>query len=68
MLVGDGAQLPPVGCNTSPALNLSIENGLRFNFAEIELTEVVRQELNSSILLNAHSIRTEDMAILNLAQ
>ncbi|MAO46795.1 MAG: ATP-dependent endonuclease [Crocinitomicaceae bacterium] len=58
MLVGDGAQLPPVGCNTSPALNLStLKMDYGLTVAEIELTEVVRQELNSSILLNAHKLR-----------
>ena len=60
ILVGDGAQLPPVGSNTSPALDIDY---LKFSFditvASIELTEVVRQELNSSILINAHNIRTD---------
>lgn len=58
ILVGDSAQLPPVGCKNSPALD---ENSLRtahlLTIATIELTEVVRQELNSSILFNAHNLR-----------
>ena len=58
ILVGDGAQLPPVGCVLSPALDLAyIRKGFDLTVAEIELTEVVRQELNSSILINAHSLR-----------
>ena len=58
ILVGDNAQLPPVGCSDSPALD---EAGLKFSYtltiATVELTEVVRQELNSSILINAHGLR-----------
>lgn len=60
MLVGDGAQLPPVGCVTSPALDLAyMKTGFGLTAAEVELTEVVRQELDSSILINAHSLRLE---------
>ena len=58
ILVGDSAQLPPVGCKFSPALD---EHNLRtshaLTIATVELTEVVRQELNSSILFNAHQLR-----------
>ena len=58
VLVGDGAQLPPVGCVTSPALDLGyLKAGFDLTVAEVELTEVVRQELDSSILINAHSLR-----------
>jgi len=58
ILVGDGAQLPPVGCVMSPALDLAyMKSGFHLTVAEVELTEVVRQELNSSILINAHSLR-----------
>ncbi len=58
ILVGDGAQLPPVGCVLSPALDLAyMKTGFQLTVAEVELTEVVRQELNSSILINAHSLR-----------
>ena len=60
ILVGDDAQLPPVGCDTSPALD---ENGLRSGFyltiATIRLTDVVRQELDSGILFNAHRLRLQ---------
>ncbi|HMR18093.1 MAG TPA: AAA family ATPase [Sphingobacterium sp.] len=60
MLVGDTAQLPPVGLLTSPALDsnvLSHEFGISTFL--YELTEVVRQQKNSGILYNATKIRNE---------
>lgn len=58
MLVGDTAQLPPVGSADSPALNLSV---LKDHFAlevfSYELTDVVRQEKASGILYNATALR-----------
>ena len=58
MLVGDTAQLPPVGSAESPALKLSV---LKDHFAmevfSYELTDVVRQEKASGILFNATKIR-----------
>ena len=60
VLVGDDAQLPPVGHAESPALN---EDRLRRDFnltvATIRLTDVVRQELDSGILFNAHELRLQ---------
>jgi len=60
MLVGDTAQLPPVGLVKSPALDadyISMEFGLHvFTY---ELTDVVRQDKNSGILYNATKIRNE---------
>ena len=57
LLVGDTAQLPPVGLDISPALS-SIELEMYdLNVTEVELTEVVRQEENSGILANATTIR-----------
>ncbi len=58
ILVGDTAQLPPVGVAESPALDeqyLRVSYGL--NIFNIELTEVVRQEKNSGILHHATRIR-----------
>ncbi|HHZ95371.1 MAG TPA: ATP-dependent endonuclease [Flavobacteriales bacterium] len=58
VLVGDNAQLPPVGCDSSPALNegrIRASHGL--TIATVELTDVVRQEIDSSILANAHALR-----------
>lgn len=57
ILVGDTAQLPPVGLAMSPALDASVleENG--FSVKEFELKEVVRQTADSGILFNATLIR-----------
>jgi exodeoxyribonuclease-5 len=57
ILVGDTAQLPPVGLDISPALS---RNDLEYydrNIFEYELTDVVRQDMNSGILCNATLIR-----------
>lgn len=58
ILVGDTAQLPPVGAEESPALDPAY---LRLNYGldvfSIELTEVVRQEKNSGILFQATNLR-----------
>jgi len=57
ILVGDTAQLPPVGLDISPALakeELDFYDRVVF---EHELTEVVRQDQNSGILYNATFIR-----------
>jgi exodeoxyribonuclease-5 len=57
VLVGDTAQLPPVGLNISPALeNTSLEN-YGFSVKMVELTEVVRQAEGSGILSNATGLR-----------
>ncbi len=56
LLVGDSAQLPPVGLDASPALSVEYMaqiGGVRFE----TLTEVVRQEKASGILYNATRIR-----------
>ncbi len=57
MLVGDTAQLPPVGLELSPALSSSELEMLDLSPTEIELTEVVRQSEGSGILHNATAIR-----------
>lgn len=60
MLIGDTAQLPPVGQSESPALDeryLSAAFGL--NVIVSELTEVVRQQQLSGILANATSLRNQ---------
>ncbi len=58
ILSGDTAQLPPVGLNISPALNLgyikSIINIAGFAF---EMKEVMRQSLDSGILATATALR-----------
>lgn len=58
ILIGDSAQLPPVGLTISPALDenhLKLTYNLDIHF--FELKEVVRQSLNSGILANATKIR-----------
>ncbi len=58
LIIGDSAQLPPISSNISYALNeafLKEEYGKNIN--SIELTEVVRQDLNSGILSYATLIR-----------
>lgn len=58
ILVGDSAQLPPVGLELSPALSRDRLENLGFSVREFELTEVVRQAEDSGILENATAIRT----------
>jgi len=57
VLVGDTAQLPPVGLSISPALEAFTLEQYGFGVKEVELTEVVRQEKGSGILSNATEIR-----------
>ena len=56
ILVGDAAQLPPIGLDRSPALSeeyMSGVGGVRFS----ELRTVVRQQADSGILVNATHLR-----------
>ncbi len=56
ILIGDSAQLPPVGLDCSPALSrdyMSMMGGADF----VELTTVVRQQKESGILYNATLVR-----------
>jgi len=58
ILMGDTAQLPPVGHDYSGALDKeNLEYKYRLHVVEIELNEVVRQEKASGILANATNIR-----------
>ena len=58
LLVGDTAQLPPVKLNLSPALDGDyIKSRFFITLYEHELTEVVRQEVESGILANATALR-----------
>jgi len=60
ILLGDSAQLPPVGITLSPALDLQyLQNNFRLNTHSFELVEVVRQSLESGILSNATSLREQ---------
>ena len=57
MLVGDTAQLPPVGEEESPALSVSMLQGYGLEVRECVLTQVVRQVQDSGILYNATCLR-----------
>lgn len=57
ILVGDTAQLPPVGLDISPALSASELEYMGREVFEFEMKEVVRQDSNSGILINATSLR-----------
>ena len=64
MLIGDNAQLPPVGSTESPALDLGHLRA--FTPLEIHhycLTEVVRQQHLSGILFNATMLRNKLMQL-----
>ena len=57
MLIGDTAQLPPVGEEESPALSADALKGYGLEVYEGMLTEVVRQLHDSGILWNATELR-----------
>ena len=60
MLIGDSAQLPPVGADESPALDSDYLTTLApLKIFESELTEVVRQQQESGILHNATRLREQ---------
>ena len=58
MLIGDTAQLPPVGEEESPALSADVLRGYGLEVYEGMLTEVVRQLHDSGILWNATELRS----------
>ena len=57
LLMGDTAQLPPVGEEQSPALYADALRGYGLDVVEVDLTQVVRQEQESGILWNATRLR-----------
>lgn len=57
ILIGDTAQLPPVGETESPALDRMELGGYGLDVIEAELTQVVRQVDSSGILWNATRLR-----------
>jgi len=59
MLIGDGAQLPPVGRTDSPALKKPVlQESFGLQVTDTELTEVMRQQQESGILWNATNLRS----------
>ena len=57
LLVGDKAQLPPVGEEESPALRADVLRAYGLTVYECDLNEVLRQSHDSGILYNATVIR-----------
>ncbi|MEG2513774.1 MAG: ATP-dependent helicase, partial [Bacteroidaceae bacterium] len=57
LLMGDIAQLPPVGQDESPALCTDVLKGYGLEVQEMNLTQVMRQLNDSGILWNATAIR-----------
>ena len=57
LLMGDTAQLPPVGEELSPALFADALRGYGLEVYQAALTQVVRQERESGILWNATRLR-----------
>ena len=57
LLIGDRAQLPPVGEEESPALLSEVLCGYGLHVYECDLNEVLRQSQESGILFNATRIR-----------
>ena len=65
LLIGDKAQLPPVGETESPALRTDVLAAYGLKVYECDLNEVLRQSQDSGILYNATIIRqmiTHDQA------
>ena len=59
MLIGDHAQLPPVGETESPALRGDVLRGYGLHVHECTLNEVLRQSSDSGILYNATTVRNQ---------
>lgn len=65
MLIGDSAQLPPVGQSESPALDERyLSTAFSLNVISAELTEVVRQKQLSGILAGATALRSQITALV----
>ena len=58
LLVGDCAQLPPVGEEEAPALHAEVLEAMGLKVYECDLREVLRQSQDSGILANATYIRS----------
>lgn len=59
LLIGDAAQLPPVGEEESPALQAHVLRSYGLTVYECDLNEVLRQSHESGILFNATRIREQ---------
>jgi exodeoxyribonuclease-5 len=58
ILIGDTAQLPPVGLDISPALDLKNIHTYGLAAEEVFLPEIIRHSKDSGILFNATKIRS----------
>lgn len=58
LLIGDTAQLPPVKLDISPALDHEVMKHYLYPVFTHTLTQVLRQEQNSGILINATNLRS----------
>ena len=63
ILIGDMAQLPPVGEQESPALSADVLRSFYLNVYECDLNEVLRQAQDSGILWNATNIREKSLGM-----
>ena len=63
MLIGDHAQLPPVGETESPALQSEVLRQYGLRVYECRLNEVLRQSQDSGILWNATEVRGEGLEV-----
>ncbi len=63
ILIGDTAQLPPVGSDRSPAMNPDVLRRLGLKVTHATLTETARQAADSGILFNATRLRRTMAAI-----
>ena len=63
LLLGDDAQLPPVGSSLSPALDTDFMRGYGLSVFSYQLSAVARQALDSGILKEATRIRGELSAV-----
>lgn len=57
ILIGDTAQLPPVGCEESPAMDVAVLRMYGLHVIRAVLTKTVRQREESGILYNATRLR-----------
>ncbi len=64
ILIGDTAQLPPVRLDVSPALDGKVLESFGYKVREFTLTDIVRHEKDSGILINATAIRDKITANL----
>ena len=66
MLIGDPAQLPPVGESEAPALVGEVMRAFGMEIYEADMSEVMRQSQSSGILWNATRIRNHECAEMSM--